>query len=232
MPGFALDGPRASPASGRAARQLVVLIHGIGSDGADIAMLARYFAKALPHAAFVAPDAPLLQDGVPQGRRWFDIGDIPMARLHAGIEAAAEALDRFVAEERARLKLPPRNVALVGFSQGAMLAMWSGLRQDPGPGAVLAYAGALVGDTRLAAECRWRPPLLLVHGTEDTIIPPTYSQSAERVLRDLGVPVRALFRRGLGHALDDESIGAGGAFLADWAEGKLVAAAPRPAAVA
>jgi phospholipase/carboxylesterase len=231
MPAIALDGLRRGPASGRQAKQLVVLIHGLGSDGADISALATYFAKALPDAAFVAPDAPMPQDGAPTGRQWFEIGDIPVARLHAGIEAAAAALDGFVTAERERLNLLPRNVALVGFSQGAMLAMWSALRRDPGPGAVLAYAGALVGDTRLEAECRWRPPVLLVHGTDDTVIPPGYSQSAERVLRDIGVPVRALFRRGLGHTLDSECIAAGAAFLADWAEGKLVAAAPRPAAV-
>ena len=229
MATIALDGPRQAAASGRPAEQLVVLLHGLGSDGADIGMLAPAFAQALPHAAFVAPDAPFFADAERTVRQWFAIGDMPVAQLHAGIEVAAAALFAFVEAERQRLRLLPRQVALAGFSQGAMLALWTAFRHDPGPGAVLAYAGALVGDTRLPDELRWRPPVLLIHGTEDDVIAPGYSQSAEQALRALGVPVRALFRRGLGHRLDDECIAAGAAFLADWAEGKLVPAAPREA---
>jgi phospholipase/carboxylesterase len=231
MAAIALDGPRWTTASGRPARQLVILLHGLGSDGADIGVLAPIFAKALPHAAFVAPNAPFFQEGEPPSRQWFGIGDIPVAELHAGIDAASRCLDAFIAAEAARLKLLPRSVALVGFSQGAMLALYNGLRRDPGPGALLAYAGALVADTKLESELRWRPPVLLVHGTDDAIITPGYSQSAEKLLCEHAVPVRALFRRGMAHTIDTECIGAGAAFLADWAEGKLVAAAPRPASV-
>jgi len=224
MAGTALDGPRRGPASGRKARQLVVLLHGIGSDGDDIAGLAPPFAEALPDAAFAAPDAPLSPELGGTHRQWFAIDDLSPARLHAGIGAAAEMLWAFIDAELRRLELGAEAVALAGFSQGAMLALWAGLRHAPGPGAVLAYAGALVGDATLGAALRWKPPVLLVHGTEDTVVAPGFSQSAERVMRDLGVPVRALFRRGLGHALDAECIGAGAAFLADWAEGRLVQA--------
>lgn len=231
MAPIALDGPRHAPKSGRAAKQLVVLLHGLGSDGEDIDMLAPLLAPALPHAAFVAPTAPFFQRNAPDQRQWFEIGDIPVAQLHAGIEEAVAVLDAFVDAERARLKLRARDVALVGFSQGAMMALWSGLRRDPGPGAIVAYSGALVGDTRLAAELRWKPPVLLVHGSDDQVIHPGYSDAAQRVLNDLSVPVRALFRRGLGHSLDAESIGAGAAFLADWADGKVPAAAPHASTV-
>lgn len=230
MATIALDGPRRAPASGRAPKQLVVLLHGLGSDGADIGVLGEAFAPALPDAAFVAPDAPFFADPGRTARQWFPIGEMPVAQLHAGIEVAAGMIGRFVEAERQRLGLGAPEVALVGFSQGAMLALWTAFREDPGPGAVLAYAGALVGDTRLADELRWKPPVLLVHGTEDDVIAPGFSQSAERVLRGLGVPVRALFRRGLGHRLDTECIAAGAAFLADWADGKLVPASPRAVA--
>jgi phospholipase/carboxylesterase len=112
-----------------------------------------------------------------------------------------------------------------------MMALFSAFRRAPGPGAVLSYAGVLLGPDSLAQELVWRPPVLLVHGTDDTTVPPGFSQAAEERLRGHAVPVRALFRRGMGHTIDDESVAVGGAFLADWAEGKLVAAAPRPAAV-
>lgn len=232
MAAIVLDGPRRGTASGRPARHLVVLLHGLGSDGADIAPLGEAFARTLPHAAFAAPDAPFFADAERTVRQWFPIGEMPLAALHAGLEVAAQAVGRFVAAERQRLGLGAREVALVGFSQGAMLALWQAFRHDPGPGAVLAYAGALVGEARLADDLRWKPPVLLVHGTEDEVISPGFSHAAERALVGLGVPVRALFRRGLGHGLDSESIAAGAAFLADWAEGRLVPAAPRAAAAA
>jgi phospholipase/carboxylesterase len=227
MARIALDGPRRGPASGRAAKQLVILVHGLGSDGADIGVLAEPFSRALPNAAFAAPNAPFFADPDRTTRQWFPIGDMPVARLHAGMEVAAAALHGFVEAERARLGLSAPAVALAGFSQGAILALWAAFRHAPGPGAVLAYAGALIGDSRFAAELRWKPPVLLVYGTEDEVIAPAYAHSAERVLQALGVPIRALFRRGLGHGLDEACIAAGAAFLADWADGTLVAAAPR-----
>lgn len=232
MATIVLDGPRRGTASGRPPRQLVVLLHGLGSDGGDIAPLGEAFAPSLPHAAFAAPDAPFFADVGRTVRQWFPIGEMPLAQLHVSIASAAEAIWSFVEAERARLGLGTREVALVGFSQGAMLALWTAFRHDPGPGAVLAYSGVLVGEARLAGELRWKPPVLLVHGTEDEVISPGFSQSAEQALLRLGVPVRALFRRGLGHSLDAESIAAGAAFLADWAEGRLVPAAPRAPRVA
>lgn len=235
MPAIALDGPRQPPASGRPARQLVILLHGVGSDGADLAGLIPLFALALPHAAFVAPNAPfpsdLAGDTERRGRQWFSLNDLTPARVEAGAREAATILDAFIAAEAARLSLRADRVALVGFSQGAMMALFSGFRRSPGPGAVLSYAGVLLGPDSLARELVWRPPVLLVHGTEDTTVPPGFSQAAEEQLRNLSVPVRALFRRGMGHTIDDESVGVGGAFLADWAEGRLVAAAPRRQAV-
>jgi phospholipase/carboxylesterase len=235
MSAIVLDGPRKGPASGRRAKQLVVLLHGVGSDGNDLAGLMPAFAHALPDAAFAAPHAPfssdLAGDTERTGRQWFSLNDLTPARVEAGAREAAVILDAFVAAEAARLSLMADSVALVGFSQGAMMALTCAFRRSPGPGAVLAYAGVLLGPDALARDLVWRPPVLLVHGTEDTTVPPGFSQAAEERLRGLAVPVRALFRRGMGHTIDDDSVGVGAAFLADWAEGKLVAAAPRPAAV-
>lgn len=235
MSGQLLDGPRQAPASGRRASQLVILLHGVGTDGTDLSGLIPVFSHALPDAAFVAPNAPfpsdLAADTDRTGRQWFSLNDLTPARVEAGARAAAGLLDAFIAAEAARHALPPERVALVGFSQGAMMALHCAFRHAPGPGAVLAYAGVLLGPEALPRELVWRPPVLLVHGTEDLIVPPGFSQAAEETLRGLAVPVRALLRRGMGHTIDDESLGAGAAFLADWAEGKLVAATPRPAAV-
>jgi len=204
-----LDGPRWGPASGGAPRGLVVLLHGLGADGYDLIDLAPGWGKAVPEAAFVAPHAPEACDIAPHGRQWFSVADRTPARMLAGIRVAAGAVDAFLDAEAARLGLGPERVALMGFSQGAMTALFAGLRRRPGPAAILAYSGRLVGAESLAAEIRSRPPVLLVHGEADEVVPVEGSRVAERALEAAGVPVESLYRPGLSHGLDEVGIMAG-----------------------
>lgn len=201
-----LDGPRWGPASGAAPRKLVVLLHGLGADGFDLIDLAPGWGKAVPEAAFVAPHAPDACDIAPYGRQWFSVGDRTPARLLAGMRLAADALGGFLDAETARLGLAPDDVALMGFSQGAMTALFTGLRRDPPPAAILAYSGRLIGPALLPAELRARPPVLLVHGEADEVVPVEASREAEAALRAAAVPVEAVYRRGLGHGLDEAGI--------------------------
>ncbi|MFQ3623318.1 MAG: phospholipase, partial [Acetobacteraceae bacterium] len=196
-----LDGPRLAPASGRAARLLVVLCHGVGADGRDLAALAEEIAPLLPEAAFACPDAPEPFAFAPFGRQWFPLADLAPARLEAGVRRAAPVLARFVAEEAARWGLGADRVVLGGFSQGAMTALFAGLGMTPAPAAVAAFSGALpVLPQRPVGPPR--PPVLLVHGADDPVVPVALSQAAERVLRGAGVRVTALWRPGLGHGID------------------------------
>ena len=208
-----LTGPEAAPASGGPAAQLVVLLHGLGVDGSDLIGLAPYFAEALPDAAFFAPDAPDPCDLVPFGRQWFSLQDRAASQVVAGVRGAAPRLAATIAAAAARWGVGPGDVALVGFSQGAMMALQVGLRRDPPPAAIVAFSGALVDAARLPEEIAARPPVLLVHGAEDEVVNPASLATAERALGAVGVPVLAQLRPGLGHAIDDEGAALARAFL-------------------
>ncbi|MCW3474176.1 alpha/beta hydrolase [Limobrevibacterium gyesilva] len=204
-----LDGPRWGPKDG-AARQLVVLCHGVGADGHDLIDLAPHWAPALPHAAFAAPDGPEPYDMAPFGRQWFSLTDRTPARVAAGVAAAAGPLDRFIDAELLRLGLPPDAYALMGFSQGAMAVLFTGLRRATPPRAILAYSGALVSPV---PELPGRPPVLLVHGEADQVVPAERSRLAESALQAAGFPVEALYCPRLGHGIDEAGLSTGSLFL-------------------
>ena len=206
-----LDGPRLPPRSGGSARQLVALLHGVGADGADLIGLAPVLAEALPDAAFVAPDAPFPCDMAPYGRQWFSLQDRSPTRLAAGVRAAEPLLRAFLESELSRLSLPASALALAGFSQGAMTALHAGLRMAEPPAAILAYSGALLAPESLPAEIAASPPppVLLVHGEADGVVPVRATRMAEAALRAAGVPVEALYLRGLDHSIDDTGLAAG-----------------------
>ncbi len=206
-----LDGPRWGPKQG-AARQLVVLCHGVGADGHDLIDLAPWWAAALPQAAFAAPDAPEPYDGAPVGRQWFSLRDRTPALIAAGAAAASRQLDGFLDAELARLGLPNDAYALMGFSQGAMTVLHAGPRRKVPPRAILAFSGALLA-TELLAATTARPPVLLVHGEDDEVVPAARSRDAAQALRDAGFPVESLFSPRLGHGIDEAGLSAGALFL-------------------
>lgn len=207
-----LTGPGWGPADGGAPRQLVVLCHGLGADGHDLIDLAPFWGRTLPGAAFAAPDAPEGCDMSPYGRQWFSVADRTPARLAAGAELARAALDRFIDAELARRGLPPDAYALMGFSQGAMMALHTGLRRAVPPRAILAFSGALLAPERLG-EATARPPVLLVHGEDDEVVPIARSRAAQAALEAGGHNVSALWCPRLGHGIDDGGLSTGALFL-------------------
>ena len=208
-----LDGPRSRPASGGPARQLIVLCHGLGADGHDLIDIAPAWAHAVPDAAFAAPDAPFPCDMGPMGRQWFSVADRTPAVLEQGVRTAAPFLDAFIDAELARLSLPADAYALMGFSQGAMTALFTGLRRAVAPRAILAFSGALIAPGKLAPEAANRAPVLLVHGEDDDVVPASQSREAEAALRAAGIPVEAEFCPRLGHGIDDAGLSRGALFL-------------------
>jgi phospholipase/carboxylesterase len=209
-----LAGPRRPPRRPGPPRQLVVLLHGVGADGADLIDLAPPLAERLPQAAFVAPDAPEPCDLAPFGRQWFSLRDRRPAALLAGIQAAAPRLDAWLDAELARHGLGNRQLALVGFSQGTMMALFVALRRSPALAAVLGFSGALLGAELLATEAVSRPPVLLVHGAADEVVPVEALFGAVQGLQAAGVPVQWQVRPALPHAIDPASLAHGAAFLA------------------
>ncbi len=208
-----LTGPQQPPASGGAPRQLVVLLHGVGADGSDLIGLAPYWAELLPDAEFLSPDAPFPCDMAPFGRQWFSLQDRSPAAILAGVRATAPILDAFLDDALAARGLDDRSLALVGFSQGTMMSLYVGLRRATAPAAIIGYSGALIGANDLPHEIRVRPPVLLVHGDADEVVPPQVLPMAVKALEAAGVPVDSLTRPGLGHGIDEVGLREGGAFL-------------------
>jgi phospholipase/carboxylesterase len=207
-----LDGPRWGPASKGAPRQLVVLCHGLGADGHDLIDLAPSWGHALPDAVFVSVDAPDAHDSG-FGRQWFSVADRTPAVLEAGVRRAAGFLDAFIDAELARQGMPADAYALMGFSQGAMTVLFTGLRRTVAPRAILAFSGALIAPEKLATELVNRAPVLLAHGESDDVVPASRSRDAEVALTAVGVPVESVFVPRLGHGIDDSGISAGALFL-------------------
>jgi phospholipase/carboxylesterase len=214
-----LDGPRLAPRSG-AARQLVVFLHGYGADGNDLIELGRAWQNLLPQAAFVSPHAPEPCGQAPIGRQWFALTFRDPNERWVGVNKAAPLLQRFLDAELARHKLPPSALALVGFSQGTMMALHVGLRRATAPAAIVGYSGLLVeppddvSPEAFAAEITSRPPVLLVHGDGDDLIPPQALFQATQGLAALGISAEWHLSPGLGHGIDAEGLRHGGEFLA------------------
>jgi phospholipase/carboxylesterase len=213
-----LDGPRLNPRSG-AARQLVVFLHGYGADGNDLIDIGRAWQQYLPQAAFVSPHAPEPCGQAPGGRQWFPLTFRDPNERWTGANKAAPGMQRFLDAELERHKLPPSALALVGFSQGTMMALHVGLRRIATPAAIVGYSGVLVvppeGDLEaFAAEIKSRPPVLLVHGDRDELIPPQALFQATQGLAALGVSAEWHVSAGVGHGIDAEGLRHGGEFLA------------------
>ena len=213
-----LDGPRLSPKSG-SAQQLVVFLHGYGADGNDLIDIGRAWQQMLPNAAFVSPHAPEPCGQAPVGRQWFPLTMRDPNERWLGVNKAAPTLAHFLDAELARHKLPPSALALVGFSQGTMMALHMGLRRASAPAAIVGYSGVLVvppdvDPEKFTAQITSRPPVLLVHGDRDDLIPPQALFQATQGLAAFEVPVEWHLSPGVGHGIDGEGLRHGGEFLA------------------
>ncbi len=208
-----LSGPIHKPESGGKPRQLVILLHGLGADGNDLIGLAPVLAPVLPDAEFVSPDAPFPCDMAPYGYQWFSLQDRSPETILAGVRATAPTLDAFIDDALAARGLAEQDLALIGFSQGTMMSLYVGLRRAKPLAGILGYSGRLLAPELLKSELRSRPPVLLVHGTEDPLVPFRSLADAEAALKQAGVPVETLACPGVEHAIDQEGLQRGGLFL-------------------
>jgi len=212
-----ITGPRLAPASGTA-KQLVVFLHGYGADGDDLIEIGRQWQRWLPDTAFVAPHAPELLPGQPAGRQWFALTFRDPHERWRGVNHAAPGLEAFLEAELARAQLPASKLALVGFSQGTMMALHLGLRRLQPPAAIVGYSGLLVleegkGPESLAGQVRAKPPILLVHGDRDEVIPLDALFMSADALAAAEVPCEWHLSVGVGHGIDAEALRHGGLFL-------------------
>lgn len=208
-----LDGPRYGPAAGGDPQQLIILLHGVGADGRDLIEIAPHLAQVFPNAAFVAPNAPNRYDQGLSGYQWISSGIRVEADVLAAIKVSAEILDRFIDEELLKAKLGPEKLALIGFSQGTMMSLYTAPRRALPIAGIVGYSGRLVGANQMAAETVSRPPVFLAHGAMDPVLPIECMTSAAEILEENNFSVQTLRCPHLGHSIDEDGLVQGTQFL-------------------
>lgn len=212
-----LDAGRRGAETGKAAR-LIILVHGYGANGADLLGLADPLGAHLPGTVFVAPDAPNRCSGNPFGFEWFPIpwldGSSEEA-ARAGMNASLAELDAFIDETMTREGVGPAQTLLLGFSQGTMMSLHLAPRRAEPLAGVVGFSGKLLEPAHLASETVSRPPVLLIHGDQDEMVPLASMPAAENALRDAGFEVATHVSRGSGHGIAPDGLGVALGFMRD-----------------
>lgn len=209
---------RSRPARSGAAKSAVIFVHGYGADGADLLGLADPLGQHLPDTAFHAPDAPQRCSGNPFGYQWFPIPWLDgssEAEARAGMAEAVAALDAYVDAVLAAEGLTPDRLALFGFSQGTMMSLHVAPRRPAALAGVVGFSGRLLAPEQLAAEAVSKPPVLLVHGDADEVVPFADMQVAGQALTAAGFTTYGHVMRGTGHGIAPDGLSVALAFLRD-----------------
>ena len=208
-----LSGPSHGPHNGGKPGHLVVLLHGYGADGNDLIGLAPVLAPLMPDVVFHAPNAPHPCEGNPMGYQWFGISRLDPHVAAAGVRAAAPYVDAFLDDLLAQYGLDESKTVLIGFSQGTMMSLHVGLRRARQLAGIIGFSGMLAAHESLGTEIKSRPPVLLMHGDADPMLPFQLTERAAEVLRQHGVQVRMHIAQGLGHSIDERGLSYAARFL-------------------
>ena len=208
-----VNGASLQPMSGGKPQQIVLLLHGFGSNGHDMVALAPAWQHSMPNALFLAPHAPQ-RCGMAAGYQWWALSNTAPTALAQGAAAAAPAIDTFIDRKLDQYGLSEADLAIVGFSQGTMMALHVGLRRNAAVACIVGYSGMLTGAPQLKHEITARPPVLLVHGTQDPVVPVAALHEAETALTLLDVTVQTHVSPGVGHSVDPVGLRLGRDFVA------------------
>lgn len=206
-----------SPSDGSSPTSAVIILHGYGDSGnGGLLEIGRLWQHALPKTEFLCPDAPFPFEMAPPGyggRQWFSLRSTDPQDIEAGVIHASTYVNDYLDYILDTRKLKPAQVVLSGFSQGSMLSLYVGPRRVDSLAAIIGFSGMLVAADRLPAERKSAPPTLLVHGTEDEVVPFMSMADAENGLRNAHIPVQSVVCPHMGHGIDDRGIRAGLEFL-------------------
>ncbi len=213
-----LKAGRKAPQSGTT-RSVVVFLHGYGANGADLLGLADPLGEHLPDTLFVAPDAPETIPGMPSGFQWFPIPWLDGSseeEAERGLNAAVEDLNAFLDALMVDEDVLPEQVVLFGFSQGTMMALHVAPRREDPVAGIVAFSGRLLSPETLADEVKCRPPVLLVHGDADDVVPPQSLPEAAEALQQAGwEEVFAHIMKGTAHGIAPDGLSVALAFMRD-----------------
>ena len=210
---FSLQGPIIQPRSGGKPASAIIFCHGYGSNGADLISMAPPLAKVLPETIFLSPNAHQPCPASTVGYQWFALTTLSHEERERGTHDAAPRLDHFIDEVLAEFGLDESRLALVGFSQGAMMALHVGLRRKRKLAGIVGFSGALTAPEKLIEEIKSRPPVLLAHGDRDEVIPFPAMSEAVGALEAAGLTVTKNLSRGVAHGIGPDGFQLATAFL-------------------
>lgn len=207
-----LDGPVLMPTSGKV-KSLVILSHGYGSNGEDLINLGKNWQSVLPDTLFVSPNAPENSPN-PGGYQWFPLNSFSKDERSEGTYKAAPFLDEFIDHCLKEYGVTSEKMALVGFSQGTMMSLHVGLRRQDQVAGILGFSGALASPGTLVTEMKTKPPVFLIHGAMDNVIPFPALFEAVGALEAAGLSIEKHISQNTAHGIAQDGMEKGGAFLA------------------
>jgi len=207
-----LESARLDPTSGKVER-LVVLLHGYGSDAKDLISLVPHWEDGLPNTAFVTPNAPFKCAESPIGFQWFSIEDRTPSVMLEGVKIARPILDGFLDDELKHYGLSEDKMILGGFSQGAMMSLYTAPRRAKPCAGVISYSGRAFDVEGLLSDDISKMPILAVHGDADDVVLPDCLGESEQGFTAAGFDIETLIRPNLGHGIDDFGLVRGLSFM-------------------
>ncbi|MDG2416593.1 MAG: dienelactone hydrolase family protein [Pelagibacterales bacterium] len=201
-----IDGPSIHPLSGSQAKQLVIFCHGYGADGNDLIGLANYFQQILPDAYFISPNAPESCPMNPMGYQWFDFTSNDSDLIWKKVNDAGEILNNFIDNKLNELNLSDKDLSLVGFSQGTMMSLHVGLRRSVAMSSIVGFSGRLIREDTLSDDMKSKPPIYLIHGDQDPMVPYSDTINAAKILKDLDVDVQSHISPNTPHSIAQDGL--------------------------
>jgi len=213
MTNYILDVTSVTPLSKNKPRQGVILCHGYGGDGKDISSLAINWQRFLPDAIFLCPNAPEVCTVNPRGYQWFDLTSEKEEVILEKSLMAEEKLNTFLDQVFDNFELEPTNLALVGFSQGCMMSIQVGLKKKEQINCIIGYSGKVINQKHLSNNINSKPKMFLMHGANDTIVPPTHLLEAKEYLNKCGLKIKIKLFKNCDHKIPVEGSSLGLGFL-------------------
>ena len=213
MTNYNLEAISISPFSKNKPQQVIVLCHGYGGDGKDISTLAINWQRFLPEAIFLCPNAPEICAVNPQGYQWFDLSSDKEELILEKSLIVEEKLNTFIDQILNNFQLEPNNLALVGFSQGCMMSIQIALKKKKQISCLIGYSGKVINQKHLSDNIHSKPKIFLMHGANDTLVPPTHLLEAKEYLVKHGLKIKTKMFKDCEHRIPVEGVSLGLGFL-------------------
>ena len=213
MTSYILSTKTVQPLSKNKPQQAIVLCHGYGGDGKDISMLAIGWQRFLPNAIFLCPDAPERCAINPKGYQWFDLESEKESIIFEKSLVAEEKLSKFLDQILDDFQLEAINLALVGFSQGCMMSIQVGLKKKEQINSLIGYSGKIINQTHLSKNINSKPKIFLMHGANDSIVPPMHLLESKEFLLKHKIKIKTKLFNNCEHKIPVEGSSLGLEFL-------------------